>query len=402
LPGLDGDLASLYDTFARDYRRGVQLTMADRIDTPLADRFLANVSRFGAAKAAWVIDRYRSVDDDKKDAFVRMVEQWQVTEAATMRTRARAAKQYDEGIERIDIFPNWQWLPSRSIDRRPEHQAFAYKIWPKDDPFWRDNLPGQLWNCKCDLQETDAPPTKNRPTAALEPTPRGLKGNPALTGKLISDDATFFNLNQDVWQPFINRITDNYMAFKQAERSGEYTDLHFDWKDGRLKGIHKGHNQHSNDKPNFFGEGLDAFDLEKECMLTAYKAGKGLTLENENIKDADGNNRTALDARYEGKPADIRSITQEVVNYRNALHGKRDQLKRWNHLPGVEKADTVILYFHDPTMYQAQKVYDGMDLLKSDLAKYSKEDGTPHKIYIKHVVCVVNGQNEVFQFDFTE
>jgi hypothetical protein len=376
--------------------------MGDREDTELADRFMVNVSRFGAAKAAYVTDRYQEVADEKKAEFLKVVEQWQATESATMRTRARAAKQYEEGMEREDLFPNWQWLPSRSVDKRPEHALFAYKIWPKRDPFWNDNLPGQLWNCKCDLQETDADPTPSRPKGPTEETPRGLKGNPALTGKLISDDASYFSQQRDVWEPFIERITDNYMTFKQAERSGEYTDLHFDWKDGRLKGIHKGHERHENDKTDFFGEGLNAFDLEKECMLTAYKAGKGLTLENEDVRDADGNKCTALDARYEGKPAEIRSITKEVVNYRNAFLSKREQLKNWNHLPGVEKADTVILYFHDPAMYQAQKVYDGMDSLKILLDDNPKADGTPHKIYIKHVVCVVNGQNEVFQFDFNE
>lgn len=85
--------------------------------------------------------------------------------------------------------PNIKWLPSRSVNRREEHEQFYNRIWPKDDPFWDHNQPGNLWNCKCDWQQTDEPPTDNNPTSRIQH--KGLDGNPAKTGHIFSDEASY-------------------------------------------------------------------------------------------------------------------------------------------------------------------------------------------------------------------
>lgn len=85
--------------------------------------------------------------------------------------------------------PNIKWLPSRSVNRREEHEQFYNRIWPKDDPFWDHNQPGNLWNCKCDWQQTDEPPTDNNPTSRIQH--KGLDGNPAKTGQIFSDEASY-------------------------------------------------------------------------------------------------------------------------------------------------------------------------------------------------------------------
>lgn len=85
--------------------------------------------------------------------------------------------------------PNIKWLPSRSVNRREEHEQFYNRIWPKDDPFWDHNQPGNLWNCKCDWQQTDEPPTDNNPSSRIQH--KGLDGNPAKTGQIFSDEASY-------------------------------------------------------------------------------------------------------------------------------------------------------------------------------------------------------------------
>ena len=75
--------------------------------------------------------------------------------------------------------PNIKWLPSRSVNRREEHEQFYNRIWPKDDPFWDHNQPGNLWNCKCDWQQTDEPPTDNNPTSLIQH--QGLQRQPDRT-----------------------------------------------------------------------------------------------------------------------------------------------------------------------------------------------------------------------------
>jgi len=64
------------------------------------------------------------------------------------------------------------------------------RVWAKDDPFWNFNAPGTEWNCKCDIEETDEPLTDN--TAVPQPTiPLGLEGNPAQTGEIFTDNASY-------------------------------------------------------------------------------------------------------------------------------------------------------------------------------------------------------------------
>lgn len=106
--------------------------------------------------------------------------------------RARTAKQFEEFMKpnNMRLFPNLKWLPSRSADPRQSHTAFYNRVWAKDDPFWPTNAPGNEWNCKCDVEETDEPLTDN---SAVPETviPIGLEGNPAQTGEIFTDKTNY-------------------------------------------------------------------------------------------------------------------------------------------------------------------------------------------------------------------
>ena len=81
------------------------------------------------------------------------------------------------------------WLPSRSVNQREQHILFYNRVWAKNDPFWDHNQPGTLWNCKCDWQQTDDPVTQNNPKKNI--SNQGLEGNPAKTGEIFSDKASY-------------------------------------------------------------------------------------------------------------------------------------------------------------------------------------------------------------------
>jgi len=62
---------------------------------------------------------------------------------------------------------------------------------PIDDPFWQENQPGNLYNCKCDWQTTDKEVSVT-PAKSVKPSP-GLEGNPATTREIFTDKHPYFN-----------------------------------------------------------------------------------------------------------------------------------------------------------------------------------------------------------------
>ncbi|MDR3327753.1 MAG: hypothetical protein LBT04_06490, partial [Prevotellaceae bacterium] len=138
------------------------------------EQYKANVSRFAAYKAAMATKLARTGFEDKTTgklipqdkiakATLGQFNDWLATEVNTATARARTAKQFDmfNDPQRRRLFGNIKWIDSRSADPRPEHEKFYGHVWAKDDPFWASNQPGNLWNCKCDIEETDEPVTDN-------------------------------------------------------------------------------------------------------------------------------------------------------------------------------------------------------------------------------------------------
>ena len=161
----------------------------------------ANVSRFAAYKAYHITEQLKKQrekwpdDGDFKNiakAVLNTFNRYQAAEYNTATARARTAKQWtDFNADPIanELYPNLKWLPSRSASPREEHAVFYNRVWAKTDPFWSENQPGNLWNCKCDWEETDDPVTDGNPTGAKHHT--GLEGNPAITGKVFTDESSY-------------------------------------------------------------------------------------------------------------------------------------------------------------------------------------------------------------------
>ena len=130
--------------------------------------------------------------DEERKAAIKVAEErfarWTDAEYNTATARCRTAKQFAEFLEpdHRRLFPNLQWLATRSVTPRAEHAAYVGLVLPKDDPFWSKHAPGSEWNCKCDVQETDAEPSTQTHIPDLTP-PRGLEGNPAITGEVFTD-----------------------------------------------------------------------------------------------------------------------------------------------------------------------------------------------------------------------
>ena len=175
---------------------------ADSRDSDLADSLRANVSRFAAYKADYVKTTIENILNDASipakdkqayiDANMNAFSQYQATEETTATSRCRTAKQWKEfnDPQRLRLFPNLRWLPSRSIEKRQSHIQFYDHVWSKGDDFWNHNTPGTEWNCKCDVEETDDPVTNNGNMDPVQ-VPAGLEGNPAVIKVVFTDEVSY-------------------------------------------------------------------------------------------------------------------------------------------------------------------------------------------------------------------
>jgi len=210
--GYAGAHPELYNEYCSNLKKAVARVFqnseyGDRF-FDLRAQFEANAARFSAYKAYHATQQINAKRADKngversfeayqKEAqkVISAFNRYQVAEHNTAVARCRTAKQWQEFTgdkTGNEIFPYIMWLPSRSVTRREEHIVFYNKYWPKDSPFWNQNQPGNLWNCKCDWQETDGSDGTPGEDTWKQVNHKGLEGNPAQTGEIFSDKATYF------------------------------------------------------------------------------------------------------------------------------------------------------------------------------------------------------------------
>lgn len=197
--------SSLAQGYSDNLIKGVASVLKN--DDDLTYQIKANATRFAYYKAYKVSSllnevqqQYKGKDKEIKDlsyAILNTFNRYQASEYNTTISRCRTAKQWQQFTSDTinnQLFPNIRWIPSRSANPREAHKPFYNKVWAKNDPFWLDNQPGTLWNCKCDWEQTSLPVTNGNPTNNISQP--GLRGNPAITGKIFSDDASYFQFSK--------------------------------------------------------------------------------------------------------------------------------------------------------------------------------------------------------------
>lgn len=115
---------------------------------------------------------------------------WLQTEYNTAVIRAHQAADWKHFLEEADVFPNVRWMPTTSLTPDPLHQHYweTKLTLPVNHPFWDEHRPGDRWNCKCSLMQTDEPVNASGLEGWTPPLPMpGLDNNPAKDGKLFSD-----------------------------------------------------------------------------------------------------------------------------------------------------------------------------------------------------------------------
>lgn len=359
---------------------------------------------------------------------------WFQTEYDTAVIRAHQAADWQQFQRESDVLPNLKWMPSTSAHPGADHRIFWGTIRPIDDPFWKQHRPGDRWNCKCSLSSTDEPPTgvPDGIPASSQPQP-GLSGNPGQDRATFSQDHPYFPsscAHCDFYKPslkdrlrflFQNRVKDCYNCpyikrcidkAKQPDKESvkanraeyrrllhdeNYTDVKFDKKTGALKATHIGHITHDGPKAQRFFEGLTSTDLENECQQQLFNMGHKALFCDEK-KKMQGSRLPALDLSLDDKLMDIRSVTGHGW-YSNIFVSKNDQLRRFNARTDIsDKADSLCLYFHDPALFNEEKMRKSINFYRF----FRGNHGAPINRYLKHVYCVIKGQNELQVFDILD
>lgn len=110
-------------------------------------------------------------------------------------------KQVSEHPAVMERWPNYEYLARD--DARPAHAALDGIVLPKTDPFWHTHTPPWDFNCRCDIEDSDAPAAGTAITAENadgSQTARVVNPNTAAQGTEILPNESGFVFRSD--EPF--------------------------------------------------------------------------------------------------------------------------------------------------------------------------------------------------------
>ena len=380
--------------------------------------------------------KLRSFEDWKKSIAPiasHQVGSWLRTEYDTAILRAHQASDWQEFVRNRDVLPNLRWMPTTSPSPEAVHETFwaSGLTLPVDDPFWVENHPANRWNCKCSLEATDAPSTGWEQSPNAPKAQQGLEENPR-HGHTFSDKHPYFPSNCNAcpfnrgakkglkgflertfqgrqtkdcyhcpyidWEVAKAKFPERYEEYLQLTKDKEYRDVEFDPETGGIKASHIGHKRNSTKETYFGEEKLTAHALEEECADTLFRAGHKVIFLDESKLDQNGRPFSALDMSVDGVVMDIRSITVDKDNYVNALTAKNKQLEKYNLRSDVERAESLCLYFHDPTMFSDARIKASIRSYNRIILADAKEQGQEVK-QIRKLLVVLRGERKVRHYD---
>ena len=148
---------------------------------------------------------------------------WLRTEYDTAVIRAHNAADWQSFLRNKDVMPNLRWMPTTSPNPESSHEAYwkAKLTLPVDDPFWSKHHPGDRWNCKCSLEQTDDPVNRPADLDGVDPPQRGLENNPGKDGHTFSDNHPYYPASCSVCPfnkgSFKNRLLSSFSNHKKGK-----------------------------------------------------------------------------------------------------------------------------------------------------------------------------------------
>lgn len=112
---------------------------------------------------------------------------WLLTEYDTAVRAARMAANWKKFEERKHLYPNVEYMLSRSEQKRLKHKEWVGTILPLEHPWWDKHTPPSAWNCKCWIRQTRAEAT-DVPDDENDPIPLVFQNNPGKSAEFIVID----------------------------------------------------------------------------------------------------------------------------------------------------------------------------------------------------------------------
>lgn len=156
--------------------------------------------------------------EDIKGMTNHYVGSWLRTEYNTAVIRAHQAADWKHFEQEADVFPNLRWMPTTSPLQDPKHRQYweAKLTLPINHPFWKEHHPGDRWNCKCTLAQTDEPVNDYVIKDFYPVAPQaGLDNNPGVDAKLFNDTHPYFKSDCKVCPFYSSKISN---IFKNSIR----------------------------------------------------------------------------------------------------------------------------------------------------------------------------------------
>ena len=174
------------------------------------------------------LKRFDKWVEDIKGMTNHYVGPWLRTEYNTAVLRAHQAADWKHFEAEQDVFPHLRWMPTTSPNQDPLHRQYweSKLTLPMNHPFWDEHRPGDRWNCKCTLEQTDEP-ANDKVIRDFYPVPQqpGLDNNPGKDGKLFSDSHPYIAKSYAGAKQAVEKIVNSevdFMPAKSIEEAEEF------------------------------------------------------------------------------------------------------------------------------------------------------------------------------------
>lgn len=137
------------------------------------------------------LDEFKQFVDDR-GIFNLYNKAWLDSEAQQFLASSQMSTKWIEMQQNIDVAPNLRYNTVGDDRVRPSHAELDGLTKPKNDRFWDTYYPPNDWGCRCDVDETDASPSKKK-TPKVEINDL-FKNNPGKTGISVTNKHPYFKL----------------------------------------------------------------------------------------------------------------------------------------------------------------------------------------------------------------